>query len=209
LTIAGVGFGAFAVQYLAFKLAARDVVAQLLEPFMRMPCVYPYYLLFCDLHGFVPLPVLSLLTAGQAGDRTQFPIVIARFVSPDASREFDAYQPAPAHVIWYAEGGLLTAVFVLLLVGFAIWACGKILENYRSSTLGRAFGATCCCAIYMLSQADIDVLFFQSWGVVWALVPCLLIYLLSIVPREGQRPPKPAITRVPNAAAAALRFAKK
>jgi hypothetical protein len=166
-----------AARYMGVKYASRGLLIPLLDPILRMPCIYPYYLWFVRLEGHRGVQLMALLTAGRAETRTSWSTLVGSFVFPSAS--IAVYTPAPAHVQAFADGGLLYAFFVLVLIGVGIRAAGAIVGSGRDSTLDRAFLMSACGTIYIATQVDLLEVLWGGAGIVWSLLTYALLKLLS------------------------------
>ena len=169
----------FVFRYLGVKYASRSMIIPFLEIFLRMPSIYPYYIWFVRIRGYGGVPVVALLTAGRAETPTSWASLVGGFVFPSAS--VAVHTPAPAHVQAFADGGLLYAFFILVLIGAGIRAVGAIRErgHGHDSTLDRGFYVSACCTIYMTTQLTFFEALYGAYGVLWSLLTYGLLKLLS------------------------------
>jgi hypothetical protein len=169
--------GTFVALYTSLKFERAAGERVFLEPFMRMPSVYPFYLAYVDARGHPGAQIVSILTAGRGEIRTIWPVLVGSY----AWGRGESFAPAPAHVTAYADSGVAWAIVILVLLGLEIYLCGKLFERRRSSTIRIAAGMSVCCALHHATQAPFEAAIYQAWGVAYTLAPWFALEFLRLL----------------------------
>lgn len=130
----------------------------------RISSGIPFYLgIFPEQHQYVGID-LGLGFLG-IGPRQAANLIVADRMFPMDTWVQGAV-PAPAHVVAYAQGGLLWSLATMLLVGAMIAAFAGLGRGQRNAFLGSAYIGTCL-TCYNATQTDAVGVFLHSYGLRW------------------------------------------
>jgi hypothetical protein len=93
---------------------------------------------------------------------------IAEFIFPNSP--LGTALPAPAHVEAYAQGGLMFAVFVTVLLGIMIAAVARLRAAAGRSAVWHAFYIQSLVMLYYLTQTSIRGALWDSYGLYWSFI---------------------------------------
>jgi hypothetical protein len=154
----------------------------------RMPSAYLYYLdCFPDTVPFLGTDWVGTLT-GHGMDPGA-PFVVSRFMYPGLTVE--GAMAAPAHVQGYAEGGALNSMLCILVVGVLIAGVALLRRRSRHGAIWHALYIQGLVMLYYSTQASFRGIVWHGYGLLWSILPLLLLGMMSLKPtaaRVDRRP---------------------
>jgi hypothetical protein len=147
---------------------------------LRMASTFPYYVQeFSD-----PAERCGIEIPKFASD-CYAPVKVFKVMYPTISF-VTGYAPAPAQVAAFAERGVIWSVIVLVIGGIIIGAGSSLLASGRDP-LSCASAVAICVFCYYFTQSSLIGALVHSYGLIWLLLPVIVIRAASYVRNEAPK----------------------
>lgn len=147
---------------------------------LRMASTFPYYVQeFSDPTQRCGIEIPKFPTDCYA------PVKVFKLMYPSISF-VTGYAPAPAQVAAFAESGIIWATIVLI-IGGAIIGTGASLLGDRRDPLACATAVAICVFCYYFTQSSLTGSLVHSYGLIWLLLPVIMIRAASYVRNEAPK----------------------